>query len=204
MINVFDIPNLLHIYGYIGVFIVVFLESGILPPLPGDSLLFSAGLFASVSGFNIYFLISSICIATFFGSLLGYEIGFHFTKLRNYSFFKTMLSQNNLDKAHKFFEDHGKMAVIFARFLPFMRTFVPIVAGVAKMNYRSFLRYTAIGAIAWSTVMTLLGYFLGSIFPWIKDYLSIVVLLIVFVSILPFITEFVRRKFFSKRKLDVV
>ncbi|OGI76302.1 hypothetical protein A3C67_00285 [Candidatus Nomurabacteria bacterium RIFCSPHIGHO2_02_FULL_42_19] len=189
MLELFDIPHIITTFGYTGIFIIVFLESGIFFPLPGDSLLFTAGLFAGAYGLNIFFLIPMIFVATFLGGLAGYEIGVHLIKLQNFSFFKKILKQDHIDKAHEFFNRHGKIAITFARFVPIVRTFVPIVAGVAKMNYRSFIKYNIVGSFLWSFLVTLLGYFLGHVFPGIKDYLWVMVLLVVFISVLPIFFE---------------
>ncbi len=190
----FDLTHFISTYGYIGIFIIVFLESGIFFPLPGDSLLFTAGLFAVAFNLNIYFLVPMIFVATLLGGLAGYEVGINLVRLQERRLFKRFLKQEHIDKAHQFFDKHGKMAVIFCRFVPIVRTFVPIVAGVAKMHYRAFLRYSVVGAFLWSFIVTLLGYFLGSIVPGIKDYLWVVVVLIIIVSILPIAWEMMRAR----------
>ncbi len=190
----FDLTSFIGSYGYIGIFIIVFLESGIFFPLPGDSLLFTAGLFAVAFGLNIYYLVPMIFLATFLGGLAGYEVGINLVRLQNRRFFKKFLKQEHIDKAHKFFDKHGKMAVIFCRFVPIVRTFVPIVAGVAQMHYSAFLRYSVVGSLLWSSGVTLLGYFLGSIVPQVKDYLWVVVVLIIIVSLLPIVWEMRRER----------
>ena len=192
MNNFFDIPYIITTYGYLGIFIIVFLESGIFFALPGDSLLFTAGLLASVFSLQIYILIPVIFIATFLGGVIGYEIGVHLEKLNRYVFFRKILKKEHIEKTHVFFNKHGKFTVIFSRFVPIARTFVPIVAGVARMQYRLFIKYSLISSFLWSTIITLVGYFLGEIFPHIKDYLSYVVVLIVFVSALPIVYEIMR------------
>ena len=190
----FDIPHLLSTYGYIGVFIIVFLESGIFFPLPGDSLLFTSGLLATGVGFNLYYLIPLIFLATFLGGIAGYIIGVYLERLHQYAFFRKLLKQEYLDKAHEFFEHHGKMAVILSRFVPVIRTFVPIAAGVARMNKSLFIRYSLISSLLWSTIITLLGFFLGKSFPQIKDYLSYFVIAIIVVSLIPVIFEWLRQR----------
>ncbi len=199
MFDVFNIPEFIYSYGYIGIFIIVFLESSIFPPLPGDSLLFTAGLFASTAGFNIFILIISIFIATFLGGIMGYHVGIHLVKLHKYAFFRKLLKQENIDKAHAFFVQYGRLSVTFARFIPFMRTFVPIVAGVANMNYKIFIKYNLIGATLWSTTVTLLGYFLGRTFPVVKDYLWVVVVLIIIVSLVPVALQFAHHHIKKRR-----
>lgn len=194
MFELFDIAHIITTYGYLGIFIIVFLESGIFFALPGDSLLFTAGLFAVTFGLKISFLIPLIFLATFLGGLAGYEIGVYLIKLQNLRFFKKILKQEHIDKAHQFFDKHGLLAIIFSRFIPIVRTFTPIVAGVVHMHYFTFVKYSIVSSILWSFIVTLAGYFLGEIFPIIKDYLSWIVVLIVFVSILPLIFEIIEKR----------
>jgi len=193
MFDISNITGLIYSYGYLGIFVSVFLESSFLPPLPGDSLLFSVGLFASLSELSIVVLIISIFLGTFLGNLLAYEIGRNLVKLHRYTFWRKIFRQENIDKAHKFFETYGKVAVTFARFVPFMRTFVPVVAGIANMHYPTFVRYNALGALLWSTFVPLLGYFLGEAYPAIKDYIWLILILFVLVAVVPVIIEFFRR-----------
>ncbi|MFZ1019620.1 MAG: DedA family protein, partial [Minisyncoccia bacterium] len=129
MTHLFDITYLITTYGYLGIFVIIFLESGLFFALPGDSLLFTAGLLASVYGFNLSFLIFIIFLATFLGGLGGYEIGVYLEKLRTFSFFRKILKQEHINKAHQFFIKYGKSAIVFSRFVPVVRTFTPIVAG---------------------------------------------------------------------------
>lgn len=192
--QLFDIPFIIGTYGYIGIFIIVFLESGIFFPLPGDSLLFTAGLLVAVLHLNLLFLIPMIFVATFLGGVMGYEIGINLERLRKYSFFKKFLKEEHIIKAHAFFDKYGKFAIIISRFVPLVRTFMPIVAGIARMHYRDFIKYSLMSSALWSTSVTLAGYFLGRIFPQIKDYISLVVIIIIFVSVLPMIFEYMREK----------
>ena len=194
MFHLFDITYLITTYGYVGIFIIVFLESGIFFALPGDSLLFTAGLFASAFGMNIVFLVALIFVATFLGGLTGYEIGVYLTKLEQFKFLKKILKKEHIDKAHKFFERHGLFAIIFSRFVPIVRTFVPIVAGIARMHYLTFVKYSIISSFLWSFIVTLLGYFLCQAFPVIKNYLSLITILVVLVSLLPIVFEMTRKE----------
>ncbi|OGI65245.1 hypothetical protein A3A95_03650 [Candidatus Nomurabacteria bacterium RIFCSPLOWO2_01_FULL_39_18] len=194
MTQLFDIPYLITTYGYLGIFIIVFLESGIFFALPGDSLLFTAGLFASIFSLQIYFLIPLIFFATFLGGLAGYEIGANLERLKRYSIFRKILKEEYVARTHEFFDRHGKFTIILSRFVPIVRTFVPIVAGVAQMPYKLFVKYSLVSSILWSTIVTLSGYFLGQIFPHIKDYMSIVILLIVVISTLPIVFEAMRKQ----------
>lgn len=190
MHHFFSIKHLLVHYGYLGIFVVVFLESGVLFALPGDSLLFTAGLFASAFRLNMFVLVPVIFIATFLGGLTGYEIGSQLERLNKYRFFKKFIKYEYIQKAHQFFDTHGRLAIVFSRFVPIVRTFTPIAAGVAKMHYNKFLQYSVIGSFLWSTTVTMLGYFLGRRFPIVKDYLFVITILIIIVSITPFLWEF--------------
>lgn len=192
--GLFDITYLITTYGYLGIFVIIFLESGILFALPGDSLLFTAGLFASVYGFNLFFLIGIIFIATFLGGMGGYQIGVYLEKLRKFSFFRTILKQEYIDRAHNFFIKYGKLAIVFSRFVPIVRTFTPIVAGIARVPYKFFIKYSLVSSLLWSVVITLLGFFLGRIFPQIKNYLWVMAILVVVISLLPIIFEMFRNK----------
>jgi membrane-associated protein len=194
MIHLFDITYLITTYGYVGIFIIIFLESWILFFLPGDSLLFTAGLFASAFGLHIYILIPLIFLATFSGGMVGYHAGIHLERLRHFIFFRKILKKEHIDRTHAFFDKYGTYAIVFSRFVPIVRTFTPIIAGVAKVPYKFFIKYSLISSILWSAGMTLVGYFLGQIFPHIKDYLWVVTALVVLISVLPIFFEMARKK----------
>lgn len=194
MENIFDISYLITVYGYVGVFIVVFLESGIFFALPGDSLLFTAGLLASTGIISILKIIPLVFIASFLGSLTGYIIGENIEKLRIYKFWRTILKDEYIEKAHDFFEKYAKWALILSRFIPIVRTFVPMVAGIAKMNWKSFVKWNLIGSALWATVMTGLGYFLGVVLPQSKDYVHYLIYTVVVISLIPIIPHFWKRK----------
>ncbi|MBX4199119.1 DedA family protein [Candidatus Parcubacteria bacterium] len=192
--SLFDPTHLLTTYGYIGVFIIVFLESGIFFALPGDSLLFTAGLLAATVGFNLYLLIPLIFVAGFLGGVAGYFIGVYIERLSRYTLFRRILKEEHMQRTEAFFDKHGALAIILGRFVPIIRTFAPIAAGVARMNMSRFLRYSLISSLLWSTIVTLLGYYLGQAFPQIKDYLSYFVVGIVIVSLLPIALEWWRER----------
>jgi len=194
MLELFNIPYLITTYGYIGIFSIVFLESGIFFALPGDSLLFTAGLLASTTYLKLYLLIPLVFVGTFLGGIVGYYIGVHIERLRKYSFLNKILKEEYINKAHEFFVRYGKSAILFSRFVPIVRTFTPIVAGIAKMDYKLFIKYSLMSSLLWSTIVTLAGYFLGQIFPQIKDYMSVVIILVVLVSLLPGVVEMMRKK----------
>jgi membrane-associated protein len=184
---------------YAFLFSIIFVETGlvIMPFLPGDSLLFLVGAFSSQGIFNLWFSLILLFIAAVTGDTLNYMIGKKMGPVvfeRNYKFIK----KEHLLKAQAFYEKHGAKAIILARFVPIVRTFAPFIAGVASMNYSRFISYNIIGGVIWVFGITLLGYFLGEI-PYIKNNFEKVVLLIVFVSILPIIIEFLKAKFSRKR-----
>jgi len=167
---------------------IIFSETGLLVGffLPGDSLLFAAGLLSSQDVFDVSLLIVALSVAAVVGDALNYYVGLH---MGDYVFERGRLrfvKHGHLLAAKEFYERHGGKAIILARFIPLVRTFTPFVAGVARMSYARFVVYNVIGGIGWVTSMTLCGYFLGQI-AWIRDNFELVVLMIVFISILPVI-----------------
>jgi membrane-associated protein len=185
-------------YGFL--FLIIFVETGlvIMPILPGDSLLFMVGAFASQEIFNLWYSIALLFIAAVTGDTLNYMIGKKIGPVvfeKNYKFIK----KEHLLKAQTFYEKHGAKAIILARFVPIVRTFAPFIAGVASMNYSKFISYNIIGGAIWVVGVTLLGFFLGEI-PAIKNNFEKVVLLIVFISILPIIIEFFKSRFAKKEQ----
>ncbi len=194
MIHLFDITYLITTYGYLGIFIIIFLESGLFFALPGDSLLFTAGLFASVFSLKLPILILIIFVATFLGGLGGYEVGTYLEKLKKFSFFQVILKQEHIDKAHNFFLKYGKFALVFSRFVPIVRTFTPIVAGIAHVPYKFYVKYSLVSSVLWSSSITLLGYFLGRAFPIIKDYLWVMAILVILISFVPILIEIIKNR----------
>ncbi len=194
MNHLFDIPYLVTHFGYIGIIIIVFLESGVFFPLPGDSLIFTAGLLAPRMGFSIITLVIIIFLAAFLGGMVGYYIGTKLDFLYKYPLFKRIFKKKYTDEAHIFLEKHGLSAMIMGRFVPVVRTFLPIVAGMVRMNYSKFLRYNALGAFVWSAVFVLGGYFLGRSFPQIQHYMLYVVIIIVLLSLVPGLGHLVKKK----------
>jgi membrane-associated protein len=194
MAELFNLTYLITTYGYAGIFLIVFLESGIFFPLPGDSLIFTAGLMAPVLGFNIVFLAILVFVAAFTGGLAGYYIGTKLDFLYQYKFFRKIFKKKYTDEAHAFLEKHGLLALILSRFIPVVRTFLPIVAGMVRMDYKDFVRYSLLGSAVWSATFVFGGYFLGRSFPELEHYLVYVITIIVFLSILPGIIHFLRAK----------
>ncbi|TSJ41972.1 VTT domain-containing protein [Fluviicola chungangensis] len=188
-------------YIYIILFLVIFVETGlvIMPFLPGDSLLFTAGLFAASGELNITLLLGLLVIAAVLGDNVNYWIGRNIGlnvfnwKIKGRQLVKPVY----LEKTEAFFEKNGVKAIIMARFVPFVRTFTPFAAGIGKMNYRKFFLFDVIGGFLWIFGLSLAGYFLGSI-EWIKDNIEKVCLGIIFISVLPMIISFIRSKMGKK------
>ncbi len=195
MAHLFDISSILSTYGYLGIFIIVFIESGIFFALPGDSLIFAAGILAS-SMEKAFLLISLIFIATLLGSIIGYYIGSHLERFAHLPVFRRILKKEYIDQAREFFSVHGKKAVAFSRFIPIVRTFVPIVAGIGRMPKKIYLIYNIVGSFLWATVIPLMGYYLGRAFPQIEKYMVWIIIFIVIFSILPGILGIIHRKKF--------
>ena len=182
--------------GYVGITLIVFCETGLLAGffLPGDSLLVTAGLVASQGKLDIVKLNLLLMAAAVLGDSVGYAIG-HFVGPRMFrredSFF---FKKEYVEKTHAFFEKHGGKTIILARFVPIIRTFAPTVAGVGRMSYGKFLSYNLIGGIAWVAAMTMVGYTLGRTIPNIEKHMHIVVGIVIVVSFLPLVHEFIQSR----------
>ena len=187
MIPHLDLVQLIQSIGYVGLFAIVFAESGLFFGffLPGDSLLFTAGFLASQRVFNIFTLLVLFVIGAIVGDSVGYwtgkKLGGWLMKQKDSFFFQ----KHHLIKAQRFYEKHGGKTLILARFMPAVRTFAPIVAGMANMKYETFLLYNVIGGFLWAVGMTLLGYFLGSVIPNVDKYMLPIIGAIVVVSAIP-------------------
>ncbi|MEU3889600.1 VTT domain-containing protein [Streptomyces sp. NPDC029041] len=191
---------LIETFALPGILLIVFAESGLFAFLPGDSLLFTAGLFVAQGQYisqPLWLVCTLIVLAAVIGDQVGYMIGkFLGPKLFNRPNSK-LFKRENLDKAHEFMEKYGPKAIVLARFVPIVRTFAPIVAGAGRMKYRTFLTYNVIGGIAWGTGVTLAGYWLGQI-GFIKKNVEAILVLIVLLSVVPIIIEYLRDR--SKKK----
>lgn len=176
--------------------VIIFVECGLLfPILPGDSLLFAIGLFIATDqvDINLGVAIVALCVAAFAGNVVGYEIGRaigHPLYERDGKF----VNKANFDKTTAFFDKHGNKALVIGRFVPIVRTFITVVAGVSRMNRTRFFTWSAVGAVLWAAGVTVLGYFLGQAFPGLQDKLEVMILLIVGVSVLPMVFEYVKHR----------
>jgi membrane-associated protein len=183
-------------FGYFGVGAIVFAESGLLLGfiLPGDSLIFLAGLLAARGLFNLPMLLLIVFVTALAGDNTGYFIG---KKLGRKVFEKKdsfIFNQNNLQRTEAFFERHGKSTFLVQRFMPVIRAFAPLLGGVGKMDYRTFFWFDLAGCAVWSIGVTILGYFLGATIPNIDTYLLPIILLIVVLSLIPTVIAYWRQK----------
>lgn len=189
------LADIIRDYGtwtYLVLFLIIFAETGLVvtPFLPGDSLLFAAGaLCADVrNGLNVHLMALLLFVAAVIGDTLNYWIGSRIGPAvfkREDSMF---LRKKHLERAHAFFEKYGGRAIILARFVPIVRTFVPFIAGVGKMNYSHFITYNIVGGFIWIYSFTYLGFWFGNL-PWVKENFKIVILAIIILSVLPIVWE---------------
>lgn len=193
-----DLPALVQWAGYVGLTLIIFAETGLLVGffLPGDSLLVTAGLLAAdpAFGLNLWLLGSILTIAAIVGDTVGYNVGKAagpriFTRENSLLFHR-----DHLLKAQVFYEKHGGKTIIIARFMPIVRTFAPVVAGVGRMRYASFLAYNVIGGVLWIWSMLLTGYILARTVPGVAKHVEKVILVVVFLSILPGIIAWLRNR----------
>ncbi|MEJ2510978.1 MAG: DedA family protein [Anaerolineales bacterium] len=179
---------------YAILFGIVFAETGfvITPFLPGDSLIFAAATFAARGALNPWLIFLTITVAGIIGDGINYSVG-HYIGPRVFNEDVRFLKREYLDKAHDFFEKHGGKAVILARFMPIVRTFVPFVAGAGSMSYPKFALYNVIGAVSWVGLFTTLGYFFGNI-PAVKENFSFVIIVIIILSFMPPVIEAIKER----------
>lgn len=184
---------------YLILFLLIFIETGlvVMPFLPGDSLLFAAGMLAAAfpDQLNIYIVLGLLWVAAIAGDTVNYTIGKTLgAKLVTAKIFgKRIIKDSAIQKTEDFFTKYGSKTIVIARFVPIVRTLAPFVAGISKMHYGTFIKYNFIGGIIWVFGITLAGYFLGTI-PFIKNNFEIVVMAIIVFSLVPIIVEFVKEK----------
>jgi membrane-associated protein len=195
-----DPSYLLNTYGIWVAVLVVFIECGLLfPILPGDSLLFTIGVFIA-SGtlhMNLFVACAIFTVAAFLGNVVGYEIG-RVVGPPIYQRDGRILKREYFDKTQEFFEKYGNKALVLGRFVPIVRTFITLVAGVGRMDRRRFFTWSALGAVLWASGVTILGYFLGGI-DLIKHNIEAALMLIVAVSVLPMLVEYLRHRSATKK-----
>jgi membrane-associated protein len=182
-----------HIWTYLFMFFIIFMETGfvVTPFLPGDSLLFAAGTLAGLGNYlNVGVLYIIFSVAAIAGDTANYWIG-HYIGPRAFSGNVRFLKKEYLDRTHTFYEKHGGKTIIIARFIPIIRTFAPFVAGIGAMTYPKFIIYNVIGGMAWVALFVFGGYFFGKL-PVIQNNFTFVILVIIAISVIPVIIEFIR------------
>jgi membrane-associated protein len=190
--------KLIETFGTIGLFVIIFAESGLLIGffLPGDSLLFTAGLLASQGKFGLSLPV--LLVGCFIAAVAGDQVGYMFGQKAGPALFRRensrIFKQQYVHRANEFFERHGKKTIVIARFVPIVRTFAPILAGVGNMRYRSFVMFNVIGALLWAVGITTAGYVLGDTIPDIDKYLLPIIGVIILLSVLPPAIEILRHR----------
>ncbi|MGN8821456.1 DedA family protein [Atopobiaceae bacterium HCP3S3_A4] len=188
----------LYAYGFI--FLIVFIETGVVffPFLPGDSLLFAAGFFAHNGGFNIYLLLACAWAAAILGDQCNFMIGHFFGRKIVASGKVKAMTPERVKKTEDFLDKWGHLAIFLGRFFPFIRTFMPFLAGMGGMHWRNFVIFNILGGVCWSTLFTLLGYFFGGI-PAVQEHFELVIVGIILVSVIPAVVGALKAKFGKKK-----
>ena len=201
--RIYDVESLVRVGGLAALTAIVFTETGLLVGffLPGDSLLVTAGIFAARGDLDLWTLNVVLSLAAILGDTVGYGIGFKsgpmiFTR-ENSLFF----NRKHLVTAKEFYDQYGGFTIFIARFIPILRTFAPVVAGVGKMKYRRFIAYNVFGGIFWVMSMTFVGYFLGRMVPNIEEQIHLVIAVVIFLSLLPGIIKLAREKWKTRSSL---
>ena len=195
------IVNKFGVLTYFILFLIIFFETGVViaPFLPGDSLLFVAGALAATGTLNVFVLFICLAIASVLGDTLNYWLGNYFGDRISKS---KWVKKEYINKTNDFFDKHGGKTIIFARFIPIIRTFAPFVAGVADMSYKKFISFNIIGGILWVAIFLLGGFFFGTL-PVVQHNLALFILIIIFLSLLPPILEFLRQKYYKSKSRRV-
>ncbi len=194
--HLIEIIEIFGVWSYAILFLIIFVETGIVifPFLPGDSLLFASGAFSAMGAFHVGILLIGFLTAAVIGDTVNYHIGQKVgTSISPNGFMGKVISQDKMNTAEAFFNKHGGKTIVIARFMPFIRTFAPFVAGASRMNYGYFIVYNLVGAFFWVLSCTLAGYFFGNI-PIIKDNFSTVLIVIIGISILPGVISVIKKK----------
>ena len=198
MLDFISPDHLIETFGTIGLLLVIFAESGLLIGffLPGDSLLFTAGLLASQNkfGLNIAVIVVGCALAAITGDQVGYQFGARVGPALFRRPDSRLFKQEYVEKAHNYFEEYGSRTIFLARFIPIVRTFAPVVAGVSEMPWRTFALYNVIGGLVWGAGVPIAGYLLGETIPDIDKYLLPIIFLIILLSVIPVLLEYRKAK----------
>jgi len=194
--RIYDVESLVRVGGIVGLTVIVFTETGLLIGffLPGDSLLVTAGLFAARGDLDVTLLVVSLSLAAIAGDTVGYNIGARAGPKLFSRPDSLLFNRKHLLTTKEFYERHGPFTIVIARFVPIIRTFAPVIAGIGAMEYRRFLAYNVIGGIGWVLTTVLGGYFLGQMVPNIHDHIHKIIAVVIVLSLLPMIIKIVREK----------
>jgi membrane-associated protein len=193
-----DVQQLVRLGGYVGLTAIIFAETGLLVGffLPGDSLLVTAGLLSTQTqfGLNVWLLGALLTVAAILGNTVGYAIGWYSGPKLFKRDDSLLFKKKHLIRANEFFLKHGGKALVIARFMPIVRTFVPVVAGLGRMPLRTYTLYNVVGAVLWIWSMLFIGYFLGRLIPGVENHITKVILVVIFLSLLPGIISWQRER----------
>jgi len=199
--RIYDVEFLVRTGGLLVLIVIVFIETGLLVGffLPGDSLLVTAGIFAARGDLDLLTLNATLSLAAIAGDTVGYGIGARtgpkiFTRENSFFF-----NRKHLISAKEFYDRHGGFTIFIARFVPIIRTFAPVVAGVGAMQYRKFISYNVFGGIFWVMTTTLAGYFLGTMIPNIQEHIHVVIAIVIVLSLLPAFIKFAQEKWKARK-----
>ena len=200
--KIYDVESLVRVGGIIGLSVIVFTETGLLVGffLPGDSLLVTAGLFAARGDLDIAMLLIAASIAAIVGDSVGYNIGARAGPKLFSRRDSLLFNRKHLITTKEFYERHGPFTIVIARFVPILRPFAPVVAGIGAMEFKRFLAYNVVGGVGWVLLTALGGYFLGQMVPNIHDHLHKVIAIVIVLSLLPAILKIAREKFKSQER----
>ena len=190
----FDIIAIIKEYSYIGIFIIVFLECGIFFLLPGDSLLFAVGIMASRGYISFYPAVVLIVLAGILGGKAGYFIGKYFERFLENKHLSKIFRKDKIEQVRDFFKKNGDKTILVCRFVPIVRTFAPIVAGFSEMKFSTFWKYNVLGGMIWGISIPTLGYLFGNSFPALEHNIGLISILIVGVTVLPFMKKYFKRR----------
>jgi len=194
--HIYDVESIIKWGGLVMICAIVFAETGLMIGffLPGDSLLVTAGVFAAAGLLDIYLLITLVSLCAVVGDQLGYYIGQKTGRALFNKEDSLLFKRSHVLRAQEFYEKYGAKTIVIARFVPIVRTFAPVIAGVGQMNYRRFVTYNVFGGILWVVSMCLIGYIIGASVPNINKYLHLVIAVVIFLSILPAVIEIIRSR----------
>lgn len=197
-----DVEALVHAVGYPGLFAMIFAETGLLIGifLPGDTLLITAGLVAQRGALSLWWLLPVLIVAAILGDATGYVIGRRAGPLLFRKEEGRIFKRGHLLKAERFYERHGGKTITIAQFMPIVRTFAPVVAGAAAMPYRRFATFNVLGAVLWINSMLFIGFFLVKLVPGLEKRIDLVVAIVIFLSLLPAITAWLKAKLTGGKK----